>query len=104
MVFARYGGDSFGCRKHPVGTAEVGARSEFASPAGILDMAGNVWEWTTDRTAAGLGILRGGGWDSSESGIAVRASFEMSRDGGEVSTGFRCVREPNAAVSEESAP
>jgi formylglycine-generating enzyme required for sulfatase activity len=58
-------------------TAPAGSYPAGASPYGVLDMAGNVWEWTSslyrdypywandgreDITASGSRILRGGAW------------------------------------------
>ena len=37
---------------HFAGTAPVGSFPKGASSAGVLDLAGNVWEWTFDRYGA----------------------------------------------------
>ena len=60
-----------------MGATPVGAYPQGATPDGIHDLSGNVWEWTATRYAAypykpaadlensdasGLRIARGGGW------------------------------------------
>jgi formylglycine-generating enzyme required for sulfatase activity len=93
VVFARYGPDNPGCNKQPVGTAPVESHPKSASPAGALDMAGSLWEWTTDRSPRGLPILRGGSWDSGETGVTIESRLEQSPGNGDVTLGFRCVRD-----------
>jgi hypothetical protein len=45
-----------------VGSADVGSHPKDVSPYGVLDLAGNVQEWTRTRgTDAGARIIRGGG-------------------------------------------
>ncbi|MFO0631127.1 MAG: bifunctional serine/threonine-protein kinase/formylglycine-generating enzyme family protein [Polyangiales bacterium] len=82
-----------GTRK-PDGTGAVGTCADGASPFGVHDLSGNVWEWVedvyrsypnqpelTDPTATPTGateatesrVLRGGSWDSSDP-INVRAA------------------------------
>jgi formylglycine-generating enzyme required for sulfatase activity/pimeloyl-ACP methyl ester carboxylesterase len=93
-------------------TSEVGSYPAGASPYGVLDMAGNVWEWVNDwyhsyyysvspgsnpqgPTTGSHRVLRGGSWYISD--YFVRSAF---RDGYYpdvwVSSygGFRCVRSP----------
>jgi formylglycine-generating enzyme required for sulfatase activity len=44
------------------GPDEVGSHAASASPFGVLDMAGNVWEWTRSAEAGGKPVARGGSY------------------------------------------
>lgn len=93
VVFARYGPNNFGCSKQPVGTQPVESHPKTASPYGALDMAGSLWEWTTEKSPRGFAILRGGSWDSPESGVTIESRLEQSPGNADVTLGFRCVRD-----------
>lgn len=98
------GDDGFGA------TAPVKTYAKGATPEGVFDLAGNVWEWVADMSAAysaspskdplqtkgTLRVLRGGGWFSIDPrwvraagrlGIVVGDRFNY--------VGFRCARGPN---------
>lgn len=90
-------------------TAPVGNYQEGSSPYGVLDLAGNVWEWVGDwysenyyssqstwtnpigPTTGDYKVIRGGGWGNLEGKIS---STNRGRDGLEdigENLGFRCV-------------
>jgi len=88
------------------GPDEVNAHPEGASPFAVMDMVGNVWQWTDefqdDHTRGG--ILRGGSYYQpqgsiwyfpqayrlSEHGKLLMMAPSMDRSGG---VGFRCVQD-----------
>ncbi len=96
--------DGTGRRCENAHPARVGTHPGGVSPFGILDLTGNVEEWTADwyaeSTAEGAApragsshVLRGGGWLSSPS-----MSRTTSRDWGSAveagpNVGFRCARD-----------
>jgi formylglycine-generating enzyme required for sulfatase activity len=47
--------------------AEVEAHVEDRSPYGVLDMAGNVSEWTTDSSDPAVRVMRGANWSNAKS-------------------------------------
>ena len=93
-VFARYGKDQGGCRKQPIGTAEVDAHREGAAPSGALDLAGNVWEWVSTPSEHGFGLLRGGAWDGNEFVLGANGTLEQTIDNADVTLGVRCAKAP----------
>lgn len=83
-------------------TAQVGSYPDGATPEGLLDMAGNVREWTSTNycdysgkrcTGSGLRVTRGGSWlDDLPSSVRAADRFWSSPDSRSDYLGFRCAR------------
>jgi formylglycine-generating enzyme required for sulfatase activity len=105
-------GDTFGLDRtnagHTLGLGPVGQHASGASPYGVLDMAGSVWEWTSslyrpypydprdgreDPDARGARVNRGGSWYYRA--WYVRTTYRATADQGYrrvPDLGARCAR------------
>ena len=78
----------------PYDTMPVGRFPDGASPYGVLDAAGQVFEWTRTPRGEGRYLVKGGSWDDKGCGIC-RAAARHSRPAHlkHILVGFRLVRE-----------
>ena len=87
------------------GTVVVGSFGVGASPYGVQDMAGNVWEWIADWYKAYPGntyqdpfygerfrVLRGGGWFETNEYVRTTNRSASSPEAANDDIGFRCAR------------
>jgi formylglycine-generating enzyme required for sulfatase activity len=78
----------------PFDTVPAGSILSGASPFGMLDAAGQVFEWTATPAAGGRFIVKGGSWDDKGCGVC-RPAARHSRSGDlkHILIGFRLVRD-----------
>ena len=72
----------------PVGLFPAGQ-----TPDGALDMAGNVWEWTSSADKDDWKYLRGGAFVNYPRNLRAANRYNYPPDFGDFDFGFRCVRE-----------
>ena len=75
-------------------TTAVGKYPEGASPYGAMDMAGNVWEWTSSLYKSGESnrVLRGGSWYNPPSSVRCTYRIPYHPEDRNDGVGFRCAR------------
>ena len=74
----------------PGGTTTVTRHPTGSSPYGMLDAAGNVFQWTSSSLADGRRVLKGCAWDDEQS--LCRPAFRHARPASSrhILIGFRC--------------
>jgi formylglycine-generating enzyme required for sulfatase activity len=77
-------------------TCPVGSLPEGDALGGIHDLAGNVWEWTSDTVGGTDHVMRGMGWNETDA-THLRGDARLPGGVGEAgfrgpTTGFRCAR------------
>ena len=95
---------------HGIKVQTVGSFGNGASPYGVLDMAGSVWEWCTDwyredydpknlpknpkgPDSGEYKVLRGGGWDSIRLQLRTSYRYYDKENRRTYNIGFRCVQD-----------
>jgi len=81
------------------GPDTVGAHPDGDSPLGLRDLAGNVAEWVardpTQRSGSGIGIAKGGSWQSGlATDLRIWARLELRPDAHDPRVGLRCAYPP----------
>ncbi len=77
----------------PFDTTPVGRYAAGASPFGVLDAAGQIYEWTADAPSKGRYVVKGGSWDDKGCGVCRPAARHTRPQGlKHILIGFRLVR------------
>ncbi len=118
---AQPGNDTVDSADGFAGRAPVGSFASGASAFGVLDLGGNVWEWTStwfsreppqaatrfDPRGPPFGserTIRGGGYRSPPSDLRVTRRIGLHPDERLAGVGFRCVYDARGPALEKSPP
>jgi formylglycine-generating enzyme required for sulfatase activity len=93
----------WGDRDGSSGVAKVGSYPQGASPYGVMDAVGNVWEWVSDSYVAPgneskkvrLRIVKGGGWTSAKQQAGISSRNVVDPEIKNPTIGFRCAKPIN---------
>ena len=77
---------------HPLQPLGVGTHKKGKSPYGVMDMSGNVWEWTSSYDER-YAILKGGSFFEDRNYAKTTATLRSIPDDSKDYVGFRCVKD-----------
>lgn len=85
-------GSGYACGRGDT-TFEVGSKPDGASPDGVVDLIGNVWEWTSStREGSRSPVVRGGGFYVASPLARASVSLRFKASGRGAFVGFRCAK------------
>ncbi|MBI5659155.1 MAG: SUMF1/EgtB/PvdO family nonheme iron enzyme [Nitrosomonadales bacterium] len=77
---------------HPPQPLKVGTHEKGKSPYGVMDMSGNVWEWTSSYDER-YSILKGGSFFEDREPAKATSRLRSIPDDSKDYIGFRCVKD-----------